>query len=55
MKKAIIPSGHEKLRLTPSVDIIQSRFRNRKKRTTFQMKLDNLKSEQGLINWCNDT
>ena len=35
-----------KLRLTPFADIIQSRFRNRQKRTTFQKRLDDLKSEQ---------
>jgi hypothetical protein len=45
MKQAIIPSSHAKLQLTPSVDIIQSRFRDRQRRTTFQMKLENLKSE----------
>jgi hypothetical protein len=37
---------HAKLQPTPFVDIIQSRFRNRQKRTTFQTRLDNLKSER---------
>jgi hypothetical protein len=46
MKQAIIPSIHTKLQLTLFVDIIQSRFRNRQKRTTFQKRLDDLKSEQ---------
>jgi hypothetical protein len=46
MKQAIIPSIHAKLQLTPFVDIIQPRFRNRQKRTTFQMRLDDLKSER---------
>src|ERR1700679_935038 len=46
MKQAIIPSIHSKLQLTPFVDIIQPRFRNRQKRTTFQMRLDDLKSER---------
>jgi Domain of unknown function (DUF4211) len=46
MNQAIIPSVHTKLQLTPFVDIIQSRFRNRQKRTTFQKRLDDLKSEQ---------
>lgn len=35
-----------KLQLTSFVDIIQSRFRDRQKRTTFQTRLDDLKSER---------
>jgi len=46
MNQAIISSVHTKLQLTPFVDIIQSRFRKRQKRTTFQKRLDDLKSEQ---------
>ena len=46
MKQAIISSGHAKLQLTPFVDIIQSRFRDRQKKTTFQKRLDNLKRER---------
>ena len=46
MKQAIIPSIHAKLQLTPFIDIIQPRFRDRQKRTTFQMRLDDLKSER---------
>ena len=45
MKQVTISSIHTKLQLTPFVDIIQPRFRNRQKRTTFQMRLDDLKSE----------
>src|SRR5712671_2021693 len=44
-KQVIVPSSHAVQQLISLLDIIQSRFRDRRKRSAFQTKLDQLKSE----------
>jgi hypothetical protein len=50
MKQANLSSVHERFQLILIPDIIQSRFRDRRKRTTFQRNLDRLKSKRKLTN-----
>src|SRR5216683_1947242 len=54
-KQAIISPSCARSQLISFIDIIQSRFRDRKKRTAFQMNLDKLKSELESMSWCNNS